>query len=496
LFRIFAVGICSSILLCLVRYLLSIIVFSMSTKQPSTQAPITGKSDVAITWRSDILDGAITPTLWSFTLPLTFSFMVNIAYSWIDTYFVSHLGPAAIAAIGFCEQINFAIFNVASGFVVGTGIIIARRIGEGNKAEAERVAAQSVVVMLGFALVVMAAFYLGLPWILPAFGLEGERLVYATQYMQMVLLGIPGIFFIFLLNVIMRSAGNSAFSMRTLLLSTIMNALLAPVLVFGWGPIPTLGMAGAGLATALAQLSGGAWGLYEAFSGKNVVTLPRPLPKPEWSVVRSIIALGVPSSLQFIAISVARISMMSLANHFGIAVAAAYTLGLKVDLFVYMPIFAVGVAIESITGQNLGAKQIDRVFAFYKAALWQVVAITTVLGISAYFFGDTFVQMFTTDRSIIGLSAEYLRTMAFAYPVFAALVLSVRILSGAGDAIRAMMILGGLSLFLQVPLVYGLSRWTVFSYAGLWVGVVVAYCIMAAVALQAVYGRKWLTVKV
>jgi putative MATE family efflux protein len=463
---------------------------NIETSETSETAESTAES------RSPILSGAITPTLWSFTLPLTFSFMVNIVYSWIDTYFVSHLGAAAIAAIGFCEQVNFAIFNVSSGFVVGTGIIIARRIGEGKKADAERVAAQSVVVMLGFSLVVMCAFYVGLPWILPAFGLEGTRLVYAMEYMRTVLLGVPGIFFIFLLNVIMRSAGNSAFSMRTLLLSTLMNALLAPVFVFGVGPIPALGMAGAGLATALAQLAGGAWGLYEAFSGKNVVALPRQLPKPEWSVVRSIVALGVPSSLQFIAISLSRISMMAIANHFGIAVAAAYTLGLKVDLFVYMPIFAVGVAIESITGQNLGAKQVARVFAFYRTALWQVVAITGALGVAAYALGRQFVAFFTSDQSIIGLSAEYLRTMAFAYPIFAVLVLSVRILSGAGDAIRAMIIFGGMAIFIQLPLVYALSHWTVFSYAGLWVGVLVAYVIMAATALYAVYDRKWLAIKV
>jgi putative MATE family efflux protein len=448
--------------------------------------------------RPDILHGAITPTLWGFTLPLTFSFVVNIVYSWIDTYFVSHLGAAAIAAIGFCEQLNFAIFTIATGFVVGTGIIIARRIGEGNADSARRVAAQSIGIMMGFSLCVACALWLSIPVVLPLFGLKSEVLHYATQYMRTVVLGVPGIFFIFHLNVIMRSAGDSAFSMQTLLISTTLNAVFAPVLVFGVDSLglSALGMAGAGLATALAQLCGAGYGFYAAFTGKSSIRLPMRLPKPEWVVVRSIVALGVPSSLQFIAISISRVCMIAIANLFGTSVAAAYTLGLKIDFFVYMPVFAVGVALESITGQNLGARQIKRIFQFYRAAVWQMVALTGALGLVAFAAGHYFVRLFTDEPDIIRIASSYLQTVAFGYPLFAAAVVSVRIVSGAGDTIRAMAILGGMSLIVQLPLVYGLSHWTSLSYSGIWVGVVISYFLMSFVAVQAVFGRKWLMAKI
>jgi putative MATE family efflux protein len=445
---------------------------------------------------NEILHGPITPTLWRFTLPLTLSFVVNIIYSWIDTYFVSHLGASAIAAIGFCEQLNFAIFTIASGFVVGTGIIIARRIGEGRRDDATRVAAESVVVMAAFALAVMLLLLVSMPSVLPLFGLKADVLGFALEYMTTVLIGVPGIFFIFHLNVVMRSAGNSSFSMRTLLLSTLLNALLAPMLVFGFGPIPPLGMKGAGLATALAQLCGAGWGFYEAFAGKASIRLPMRLPRPHTGTVRGIIALGVPSSLQYIAISTARVGMVAMANAFGTTVAAAYTLGLKVDFFVYMPIFAVGVALESITGQNLGARQVKRVFDFYRVSVVQVGVISAFMGIIAFLFGGFFVRLFTANSAIIGIAESYLRVLAAGYPMFAVAILSVRIVSGAGDAVRAMLILGGTSLFIQLPLVYGLSHWTQLSYSGIWIGVLLSYFFMAVIAVQAVFGRKWLAARV
>jgi putative MATE family efflux protein len=445
---------------------------------------------------NEILNGPITATLWRFTLPLTLSFVVNIVYSWIDTYFVSHLGASAIAAIGFCEQLNFAVFTIASGFVVGTGIIIARRIGEGRREDASRVAAESVAVMGAFAIAVMVALLVSMPLLLPLFGLKADVLNFALQYMSTVLLGVPGIFFIFHLNVVMRSAGNSSFSMRTLLISTSLNAVFAPLLVFGVGPVPELGMKGAGLATALAQLCGAGWGFYEAFAGKASIRLPVRLPRPQMETVRGIVALGVPSSLQYIAISIARVGMVAMANAFGTTVAAAYTLGLKVDFFVYMPIFAVGVALESITGQNLGARQVKRVFEFYRVSVLQVGAISALMGLVAFLFGGFFVRLFTADEAIIAIAVSYLRVLAVGYPVFAIAILSVRIVSGAGDAVRAMAILGGTSLLVQLPLVYGLSHWTQLSYSGIWTGVILSYFFMAAMAVQAVYGRKWLSARV
>lgn len=445
---------------------------------------------------TNLLHGDVTSTLWRFSLPLMLSFVVNIVYSWIDTYFISHLGAAAIAAIGFCEQLNFAVFTIASGLVAGTGIILARRIGEGKKAEAERIAAESVSVMLGFSLSIALALFLAMPMILPLFGLKAEVLHFALEYMRTVLLGVPGIFCIFHLNVLMRSAGNSAFSMRTLLVSTGLNAILAPLLVFGFGPIPTMGMSGAGLATALSQLCGAAWGFYEAFGGKAAMTLPRKLPVPQLSTLRSIVALGVPSSLQFVAVSVARVAMAGIANTFGTSVAAAYTLGLKVDFFVYMPIFAVGVALESITGQNLGAQQVKRVFQFYRTAVTQVVLLTLLLAVVAFAFGSTFVRLFTTDEAIVAIAVGYLRTLALGYPLFAVAVLSARVISGAGDVVRAMLIIGGMALFVQLPLVYGLSHFTALSYTGIWLGVLLTYLLMAGVGFYELQGKKWLTATV
>lgn len=459
-----------------------------NSSQPTSPPPKTS--------RMDLLSGPITPTLWKFALPLMFSFLVNSLYSWIDAYFVSRLGTEAIAAIGFCEQIGFFIFTLASGFSVGTGIIVARRIGEGNRKAAEDISLQALTFMLAFSSIIAIILLASISNILQFLNLQGKVLEMATAYMSTLLFGVPGNLLIFQVNSTVRSTGNSMFAMKVLLMTTAMNALLAPVLIFGFWIIPAMGMAGAGLATAAAEIFGGIVSLYVLFSGGAGLKIPFHLPSLDWKIIGSIAKLGFASSLQMFVVSISRMTIFQIANKFGTAVVASYTLGLRVDFLVFMPIFSMGVAMETITGQHLGAKKVERIFKFYRAAILQMLMLVGTLGVLVYFFGGYYAQIFTNDISVIEHTKLYLRILAFGYPLFLIGIVSTRMISGAGAAVRSMAIIIGSTAGIQLPLCYFLAHYSGWNEAGLWLGLVLGYLGMAIISFLNVRKKKWLTAKV
>ncbi len=458
-------------------------------------------SETAHSSRNDILYGAITPTLWSFTTPLVFSFLMTIIYSWIDTYFVSHLGAAAIAAVGLSEQFYYFTYTAASGFTIGTGTIIARRVGEGNEREAETVAVQGLAGALVVSMAIMLVMQILVPFALPLFGVRGQTLEYAREYLPTLLAGLPFGNCIYQMNVTARSTGNSGFAMRTLVSFTLFNLVLAPVLIFGVHfvgiqIVPPLGMIGAGLATALANFGAALLGMFMLTRGATRFGVTWRLPLPEASTVRAILAIGVPSSLQYLAVGASRAIMMTMHNTFGTNPAAAYTLGLRLDFFVFMPIFAMGVAIETFTGQCLGAGNIPRIFSFFRVATVQMIGIAGILGLAVFTGGEYFASLFTRDAEVVREAVAYMRISALSYPFFVALILALRVISGAGDATRSMVLMVVVLFGLQLPLILAFSRFLPFGVHGIWYGIFLGYALGAILVYWQFQAKQWLAKKV
>ncbi|MCS6808043.1 MAG: MATE family efflux transporter [Bacteroidota bacterium] len=449
----------------------------------------------------DILNGAITPTLWLFTTPLVFSFMITIVYSWIDTYFVSHLGVAAIAAIGISEQCYFFIYTAASGFTIGTGVIIARRIGEGNEHEAETVALQGLTGIIVIASAIMVSMQILLPLILPLLGVRGGTLEYVLEYLPMLLAGLPCSNLIYQMNVTARSVGNSGFAFWTLLSFTMLNFVLAPLLIFGVKigtrqVTPSLGMIGAGMATALANVGAALLGMMMLTRGATRFHISWRLPIPQVQVMRAILGIGVPSSLQYLAVGASRAMLMMIHNAFGTTAAAAYTLGLRLDFFVFMPIFAIGVAIETFTGHCLGARKVRRIFDFYRTATVQMIGVVLMLGLGVFVGGEYFAALFTRDAEVLSQSVAYMRVSVVSYPCFVALIMALRVMSGAGDAMRSMMIMVIVLFALQLPSIIVLAWYCYLGIYGVWYGIVAGYAFGAILAYYHLLRKKWLAADV
>lgn len=446
--------------------------------------------------RVDFINDPIGPSLRRFAVPLAFSFIVNMVYSLIDRFYVSRLGDAAIAAIGSSDQIVFLLFTLVSGFAVGSGIIVARRFGEGDRVGASRTGTQALVGMAITSASVTAVMYLLLPVIPLIMQMDAEVETLSVEYLSMLLIGFTFNLMNFQMFSIVRSTGNAVFPMTVLIITVILNAIIAPFLIFGIGPFPELGMRGAGLATAISQMSGTGIALTALIRGSTNIHLDFTQFRLDGELLRRVAKQGFPASLQMLSVSLNRAAIFAIVAGFGTHVTAAYTLGLNIDMMVYMSVFAMGIAVETATGQNLGAEQPERVSAIHRSAVRQIGLLMLILAAAVWAFGTEFVELYSRNPATVTEATLYLSFTVIGYVFFSTGLLTVRVLSGAGAAMLAMSITAGSLLGIQLPLAFVLGYYTSLGPIGVWVAVLFGYVMFTIIALLIFRSNRWRTVRV
>jgi len=445
---------------------------------------------------NDLTDGPIGRTLWRLASPLALGFIINAIYSWTNMYFVSQLGETAIAALGFSDQLNFVLFTIGSGFGIGTGIVVARRVGEHRARQASVVVTQAFSFMALYSTAAAILLYFLLPVLLPLLGLKGEILAYTEVYMSTLMIGFPAGLLMFQANSSVRSTGNTVFPMVVLIITAVINLALDPILILGALGGPVLGVRGAAISTSIAQWTGALICIYALYAGKLNIRLFPPTLRFDWGIIRSIFRIGVPSSMQTLAVSTARVIIISIANMFGTAAVAAYTIGLRVDVLVFMPIFATGIAIETLVSQNIGAGRFDRVKQFRRAAIRQLGGVIAAMGVCVYLFAGNIAAIFTNDPQVIDLTVRYLHIAVFGYLFFVVGQSATRSLSGAGHSLRSMMIVAAILFLVQVPLAFLLSRMTSLAETGIFLAISISYLVLAGIGTYVMRSDAWMRKKV
>jgi putative MATE family efflux protein len=439
----------------------------------------------------DLLNGPIDSTLRQFALPLAISFIATMIYSWIDLLYISWLGPTSVAAQGISERIWFFIFGIGSGFAVGSSILVARRTGEGKVKAASSIAVQSTVIMFFISIILAVILHFSLDSILSLLGIKGEVRELSKIYFQALIWGVPFNFLTFHVNAVIRAVGNSFYPMLVLIGSNIVNAIIAPMLIFGIGPFPKWGIYGAGIGTAFAQFAGSIFAvilLHRNFGSFDSILH---VLKINFKEMYRIVRLGLPASLQLIAVSITSMGLAANANLFGTEILSTFIIGLRMDLLVNMSIFALGTAVEIISGQNIGAKKTERIFKYHKSAIKQASIVLSIMGIAVFFFGKYIGVLFSSTPHIIRELDIYFKFAAFGYIPFAIGIISIRVISGAGDYFRSLKIVLLTLIITQLPFAFILSK-LINSHIGIWISMIMAGFLFAIYSLFEVKNRKWL----
>jgi putative MATE family efflux protein len=438
--------------------------------------------DTTASNRSPLLSGSLAKALASLSVPMLLSGALQEVQSLIDLFWVGRLGPHAVAAVSMSGIVMFLLSPVAMGLMVGTTALVSRRVGAHQPREAGHAAAQSLLLSAGLGVLVSVVGWFLAPQVFP---LLGVRVTDAVQHgvdpAQIVRAGIgflriimAGQWLMFILLACfasLQAAGNARTPMICSLTATVANMILDPLLIYGIGPFPKLGVPGAALATVISQAIALIAALRALRRNDQGLTLRRASFRPDPAICRRILSIGLPGSGQLLLRSAMSAALMRIVAICGPVAVAGYGIGLRWHMFILMPAFALGNATATLVGQNLGAGQPDRARRSAWLASGMDAGIMVLFALLALVAAEPLVRCFTKDPEVVKIGVQYLRVVSPFYPAVAFGIILGRALNGAGDSL-APMVITAVSLWgIQFPAALLLARAVDPPTLGIWLAI-------------------------
>jgi putative MATE family efflux protein len=415
--------------------------------------------------KHSLTEGSIAPALLAFSLPILFGNVLQSVNGSVNAIWVGkYLGEAALAAVGNSNVIMFLLFGVMFGFSMASTIMVAQCVGAKNIAEAKRVVGTSAVFFLGLSLAMsMLGFALAhslVAWLRT----PPDALPFALTYMRIIFLALPFMGGLFFLMAVLRGAGDSKTPFIYLLMAVVLDIALNPLLIFGWGPVPRLGIAGSAIATLIAQALSFLALVAHLYRTRNFLWIGRDelnLFKVDWSLVRLLVTKGIPMGLQMFVISSSMIALTSLVNRFGSQETAAFNAAMQLWNYVQMPALAIGAAASSMAAQNVGAGKWDRVG---KVATTGVI-FNFLLGGSlitlVFVFNKHALGLFLpANGAALSLSAHLNAIVIWSFALFGTSIVLFGVVRATGAVIPPLIMLVISLWLIRVPFAFSmLDRW-------------------------------------
>jgi putative MATE family efflux protein len=407
-------------------------------------------------------------------VPMILELVMESTFAVADIYFVGKLGASAVATVGLTETFLFLLYSVAMGLATAVTAIIARRVGEKRKEEAGSAAVQAVFLGVLASLPFAVAGIFFAPDLLALMGADEWALTHGYRYTQWMLGGNAVIMLLFVINAIFRGAGDAAIAMRVLWLANGINIVLDPILIFGLGPVPALGIQGAAIATTIGRGTGVAFQLWMLFRGSP--HLRTTFAQIAWRsrTILAILRTARGGVAQMIVAMTSWIFLMRILADVGSEAVAGATIALRILLFTMMPAWGMSNAAATLVGQNLGAGRPDRA----EAAVWRIGAYNMVFMVAVsvlYFaFNEDLIRLFSADATVISIGGEWLRIISYSYFVYGWWMVSVQAFNGAGDTATPTKINLVFFWLIQIPLSYLLAIPLDWQHSGVFWGVFVS----------------------
>lgn len=440
---------------------------------------------------NEITEGSILRALGILTTPMLVSGVLQNAQSLIDLFWVGRLGPHAIAAVAISGTILMVLFPVLMGLSTGTIALVARAVGAGNREDASAAASQSLMLAVALGVAGGLLGWLAAPSLLRLLGAEADVLPLGNTYLRIMLLGTFTVFVLFIGNSALQGAGDATTPMYLMLVSNVLNIVLDPLFIFGIGPFPRLGVAGAAWATVLSQAIVAVLSVHVLVTGRAGLHLHARYWAPDFGLSWRILRIGIPGTGQMLSRSLMSAVMMAIVASCGTAAVAAYGTGMRFHMIVLMPAFALGGAAATMVGQNLGAGRPDR--AHHVAWMASLVGMAILGAASAilFVFARPLIRAFNDDPQVVEIGTHYLRIVSPFYLFTAVGIVLGRAMNGAGDSLSPMIITIVTLWGLQVPLAILFARLWQPATVGIWWAIVVAFVVQAVLTAGWFETGRW-----
>src|SRR5437016_6667026 len=426
----------------------------------------------------DLTTGSVTRHLLHMSAFLAMSMVVQTLYLLADLYWVGHLGKEAIAAVGVAGNVTMIVLALTQMLGVGTTTLISQAAGRKDQTQAELVFNQSFVMSILIALALAVVGFILRPAYCDWLSADAATATLAKAYLLWFLPGLLLQFPLVALSSALRATGIIKPAVGFQVFSVLLNIVLAPLLIFGIGPWPRLGVTGAALATFVSVLVANV--LLAVYYVRSYRYLRFRLPQfaPRLGVWWSMLKIGLPAGAEFALMSVYIVVVYVIIRPFGAEAQAGFGVGARVMQAMFLPVMALSFAVGPVVGQNFGGRRADRVRSAFYSALWISSALMLVLTLLAQLAPHALIRAFSNDPGVMAFGGDYLRIISFNFVAAAIAFTTSSVFQGIGNTIPSLVSSMTRLLLFALPALL-LSRTAGFEIRYVW------YLSVASIFFQA-----------
>jgi len=437
--------------------------------------------------KAALVDGNIIKILIKMTLPMLVGIAGMMMFNLVDTFFIGKLGIKELAAISFTFPVIFIIQSIALGLGIGTSVVIAKSIGKGNWEQVRFLTTDSLLLSFIVVMLFVAAGYFTIIPVFRLLGAKNEILALVSSYMKIWYFGVPFVIIPMVGNNAIRATGDTKTPSIIMLISISVNVVLDPLLIFGIGPFPRLGLSGAALATVFARATSFSAALF-VLKKYDMLSLKLPSLADIIASWRKILYIGVPASANNLILPISIGIITRLFAQYGANAVAAFGVSSRVEVFSLAIIMALSAVFTPFVAQNLGAKKVHRIreginYSFIFSMIWGAIIFITFI-----FAAAPIASLFNKNPEVIRLITLYLKIVSISYGLRGIVLISAATFNALNKPYSAFSLTFIRMFVLYVPLALLGSH--LFKIEGIFFGAAAANILAGFVALL------WLKTKI
>ena len=386
----------------------------------------------------DLTGGSLTGHLLKTTSFMLVSMVFQALYVLVDLFWVGRLGTDAVAAVGISANLSFVVLAISQMLGVGTTTVVSHAAGRKEHVQATYLFNQSQVLSMGAGVIFLAVAMSFRTSYAATLSADATMQRLTEEYLLWFIPAMALQFAIVAMGAALRGTGNFKPGMIVQTASVFVNIVLAPLLIFGWGPFPAMGISGAAVATFVAVVVGVIWISFYFVDRDAYLRFHCSDWKPEFRVWGQMLKIGLPAGVEFGLMGVYMVVVYAISRRFGAAAQAGFGVGFRIVQSVFLPIVALGFAVAPVAGQNFGAKQGDRVRAVFKTAASIAAAFMLPAGIGVYLAAPQLIGIFSSDPEVLQVGVDYLHIVTLNFVASGITFVSASMFQGMGNTLPSL----------------------------------------------------------